>query len=111
MKKRTGILAVLCLALLGILFVSPKGVSAADGPCKDAESYAYIQTEGEVTGVDEWGYEEKINNYIYMSDNLKKNNDTYGSSYTTNIPKGISYNEKTNTLPLITIRVKRSPVI
>ena len=51
MKKRTGILAVLCLALLGILFVSPKGVSAADGPCKDAESYAYIQTEGEVTGV------------------------------------------------------------
>lgn len=100
MKKRTGILAVLCLALLGILFVSPKGVSAADGPCKDAESYAYIQTEGEVTGVDEWGFEVRINNYIYMSDNIKKNNDSYGSSYTTNIPKGVSYNEKTNTLTL-----------
>ena len=100
MRKRTGILLALCLALLGVLFVSPKGVSAANGPCKDAESFAYIQTEGEVTGVDEWGFEVRINNYIYMSDYIKKNNDSYGSSYTTNIPKGVSYNEKTNTLTL-----------
>ena len=98
MKKKTGILAVLCLALLGVLFVNPKGVSASNGPCKDAESYAYIQTEGKVIGVDEWGFEDKINNYIYMSDNIKKNNDEYGTEYTTNIPKGISYNDKTNTL-------------
>ncbi|MBR4780260.1 MAG: leucine-rich repeat protein [Lachnospiraceae bacterium] len=100
MKKKTGILLALCLVLLGVLFVNPKGVSAANGPCKDAESYAYIQTEGKVVGVDEWGFEDKINNYIYMSDHVKKNNDEYGSSYTTNIPKGISYNEKTNTLTL-----------
>ena len=101
MKKRTGILAVLCLALLGILFVSPKEVSASNGPCKDAESFAYIQTEGKGTGVvDEWGFEEKIKNYIYMSDYIKKSNDEYGTKYTTNIPKGVSYNEKTNTLTL-----------
>lgn len=101
MKKSTGILAVLCLALLGVLFVNPKGVSAADGPCKDDASFAYIQTEGKGTGkTDVWGYEEKISNYIYMSDNIKKNNDDYGTEYTTNIPKGVSYNEKTNTLTL-----------
>ena len=96
MKKRTGILLALCLALLGVLFVNPKGVSAANGPCKDEASFANIQTEGEVIGVDQWGYEEKIYNYIYMSDYMKKNN----INYTTNIPKGISYNEKTNTLTL-----------
>ena len=96
MKKRTGILLAFCLALLGVLLVSPKGVSAANGPCKDAESCAYIQTEGEVIGINEWGLEDKINNYIYISDYLKKYND----NYTTNIPKGISYNEKTNTLTL-----------
>ena len=96
MKKRTGILLTLCLALLGVLFVNPKGVSAANGPCKDEASFANIQTEGEVIGVDQWGYEEKIYNYIYMSDYMKKNN----INYTTNIPKGISYNEKTNTLTL-----------
>ena len=96
MKKRTGILLTLCLALIGVLFVNPKGVSAANGPCKDEASFANIQTEGEVIGVDQWGYEEKIYNYIYMSDYMKKNN----INYTTNIPKGISYNEKTNTLTL-----------
>ena len=96
MRKRTGILLAFCLALLGVLLVSPKGVSAANGPCKDAESCAYIQTEGEVIGINEWGLEDKINNYIYISDYLKKYND----NYTTNIPKGMSYNEKTNTLTL-----------
>ena len=96
MRKRTGILLAFCLALLGVLLVSPKGVSAANGPCKDAESCAYIQTEGEVIGINEWGLEDKINNYIYISDYLKKYND----NYTTNIPKGMSYNEKTTSAPL-----------
>ncbi|MBO4524485.1 MAG: leucine-rich repeat protein [Ruminococcus sp.] len=100
MKKRTGILLTLCLALLGVLFVNPKGVSAANGPDKSKLSYAYIIVGSEITGVDEFGYTNRKNNYVYLSDNMKAELKEYNSDYSFTTPKGVSYNEKTNTLTL-----------
>ena len=101
MKKIFRLLIASCIFISVIFMTSAVGVSAADGPAEGEDATAYIFTERTVIGSTEWGGKRYSNNYVYMSDYMKKQyeNNEY-DEYTNNIPKGMSYNKEKNTLTL-----------